>query len=152
MPPDDAPAPRPARLVEMTGGEAVVASLLARGVDRVAAIVDAGAKRARPIVMTTLAMAAGKLPSAYGVGDGGEFRSPMAVAVASGALPLCFRKGNTFIVTSPSNSGRVGWKPICFRTSKIAVSTGWSSSTPFTLISRPEKAKASSRSTTSFRE
>jgi multidrug efflux pump subunit AcrB len=68
---------------------------IARGVDRVAAIVDAGAKRARPIVMTTLAMAAGMLPSAYGVGDGGEFRSPMAVAViggliASTALSLIF--------------------------------------------------------------
>jgi multidrug efflux pump subunit AcrB len=59
---------------------------IARGVDRVAAIVDAGAKRARPIVMTTLAMAAGMLPSAYGVGDGGEFRSPMAVAVIGGLI------------------------------------------------------------------
>ena len=32
-----------------------------------------GRKRARPIIMTTIAMAAGMLPSAYGVGDGGEF-------------------------------------------------------------------------------
>jgi hydrophobe/amphiphile efflux-1 (HAE1) family protein len=59
---------------------------IARGVDRFAAIVDAGRKRARPIVMTTIAMAAGMLPSAYGVGDGGEFRSPMAIAVIGGLI------------------------------------------------------------------
>jgi hydrophobe/amphiphile efflux-1 (HAE1) family protein len=59
---------------------------IARGVDRLTAIVDAGAKRARPILMTTIAMAAGMLPSAYGVGDGGEFRSPMAIAVIGGLI------------------------------------------------------------------
>jgi hydrophobe/amphiphile efflux-1 (HAE1) family protein len=57
-----------------------------KGVDRLEAIVDAGRKRARPIVMTTIAMAAGMLPSAYGVGDGGEFRSPMAIAVIGGLI------------------------------------------------------------------
>ena len=57
-----------------------------KGVDRVHAIVDAGRKRARPIVMTTIAMAAGMVPSALGVGDGGEFRSPMAVAVIGGLI------------------------------------------------------------------
>src|SRR5690606_35876816 len=35
---------------------------------------------------TTLAMAAGMLPSAYALGDGGEFRSPMAIAVIGGLL------------------------------------------------------------------
>ena len=59
---------------------------IARGVDRLTAIVDAGRKRARPIIMTTIAMAAGMLPSAYGVGDGGEFRSPMAIAVVGGLI------------------------------------------------------------------
>ncbi len=57
-----------------------------RGVDRAAAIVDAGRKRARPIVMTTIAMAAGMMPSALGLGIGGEFRSPMAIAVIGGLL------------------------------------------------------------------
>ncbi len=56
------------------------------GVDRTAAILDAGHKRARPIVMTTIAMAAGMAPSALGVGAGGEFRSPMAIAVIGGLL------------------------------------------------------------------
>ncbi len=59
---------------------------IARGVDRTEALIDAGRKRARPIVMTTLAMAAGMLPSAYAFGDGGEFRAPMAIAVIGGLL------------------------------------------------------------------
>jgi len=59
---------------------------VARGKDRLTALLEAGHKRARPIVMTTIAMAAGMLPSAYGVGDGGEFRAPMAIAVIGGLL------------------------------------------------------------------
>ena len=57
-----------------------------KGVDRVEAVIDAGRKRARPIVMTTLAMVAGMVPSAMAFGDGGEFRSPMAIAVIGGLL------------------------------------------------------------------
>jgi hydrophobe/amphiphile efflux-1 (HAE1) family protein len=59
---------------------------IAKGVNRTEAIVDAGRKRARPIVMTTIAMAAGMLPSAMAFGDGGEFRSPMAIAVIGGLI------------------------------------------------------------------
>ena len=59
---------------------------IARGVDRVTSLVDAGRKRARPIIMTTLAMAAGMTPSAFAYGDGGEFRAPMAIAVIGGLL------------------------------------------------------------------
>jgi multidrug efflux pump subunit AcrB len=57
-----------------------------RGVPRTDAIVDAGRKRARPIVMTTIAMIGGMLPSAFGEGSGGEFRSPMAIAVIGGLM------------------------------------------------------------------
>ena len=56
------------------------------GVDRATAIVDAGRKRARPIVMTTIAMAAGMVPSAMALGIGGEFRAPMAIAVIGGLI------------------------------------------------------------------
>src|ERR1700680_3351922 len=49
-------------------------------------MIDAGMKRARPIVMTTIAMAAGMMPSALAVGAGGEFRSPMALAVIGGLV------------------------------------------------------------------
>jgi multidrug efflux pump subunit AcrB len=59
---------------------------MAKGVDRIAAIVDAGRKRARPIIMTTIAMAAGMMPSALALGAGGEFRAPMAIAVIGGLL------------------------------------------------------------------
>jgi multidrug efflux pump subunit AcrB len=54
--------------------------------DRQAAIIDAGQKRARPIIMTTVAMVAGMFPSALAFGAGGEFRSPMAIAVIGGLL------------------------------------------------------------------
>jgi multidrug efflux pump subunit AcrB len=57
-----------------------------RGTARTEAIVDAGRKRARPIVMTTIAMIAGMLPAAVGLDSGGEFRAPMAVAVIGGLL------------------------------------------------------------------
>jgi multidrug efflux pump subunit AcrB len=56
------------------------------GVDRSTAIIDAGRKRARPIIMTTIAMVAGMAPSALAFGSGGEFRSPMAIAIIGGLL------------------------------------------------------------------
>src|SRR5579872_1316589 len=56
------------------------------GKSREDAIIDAGMKRARPIVMTTVAMAAGMMPSALAFGAGGEFRSPMALAVIGGLI------------------------------------------------------------------
>ena len=59
---------------------------LRRGVPRRTAITEAGRKRARPIVMTTIAMIGGMFPSALALGDGGEFRSPMAIAVIGGLL------------------------------------------------------------------
>jgi len=59
---------------------------MAHGMKRDDAIVDAGQKRARPIIMTTIAMVAGMMPSALAFGAGGEFRSPMALAVIGGLL------------------------------------------------------------------
>ncbi len=50
------------------------------------AIMNACRERARPIVMTTAAMAAGMLPTAMGLGDGAEFRQPMAIAVIGGLI------------------------------------------------------------------
>ena len=57
-----------------------------RGMDRVKAVIEAGHKRAQPIVMTSIAMSAGMLPSALGVGEGGAFRAPMATAVIGGII------------------------------------------------------------------
>jgi Cu/Ag efflux pump CusA len=60
------------------------------GMHRIDAIIDAGRKRARPIVMTTIAMGAGMLPSAFGIGEGGSFRAPMAIAVIGGLIAATF--------------------------------------------------------------
>ncbi|WP_199554902.1 efflux RND transporter permease subunit [Sandaracinobacteroides hominis] len=56
------------------------------GVDRETAILDAGHKRAQPIVMTTVAMTAGMLPVALGLHGDSSFRAPMAIAVIGGLL------------------------------------------------------------------
>jgi multidrug efflux pump subunit AcrB len=56
------------------------------GKTRVAALLEAGHKRARPIVMTTVAMVAGMLPVAIGWGGDSDFRGPMAIAVIGGLI------------------------------------------------------------------
>nr|MDQ3388746.1 efflux RND transporter permease subunit [Gemmatimonadota bacterium] len=56
------------------------------GVERHQALVDAGAVRLRPIMMTTLAMIFGMLPIALAMGEGGGFRAPMARAVIGGLI------------------------------------------------------------------
>jgi HAE1 family hydrophobic/amphiphilic exporter-1 len=56
------------------------------GMHRFNALVEAGAVRLRPIMMTTLAMIAGMLPIALALGEGGEFRAPMARAVIGGLI------------------------------------------------------------------
>ena len=57
-----------------------------QGMGRFDSLIEAGHKRARPIVMTSIAMSAGMLPSALGVGEGGAFRAPMAIAVMGGII------------------------------------------------------------------
>jgi multidrug efflux pump subunit AcrB len=54
------------------------------GKDRMTALLESGHKRARPIVMTTVAMVAGMLPVALAIGD--AFRAPMAIAVIGGLI------------------------------------------------------------------
>jgi multidrug efflux pump subunit AcrB len=57
-----------------------------RGLNRRDALIDAGRKRARPIVMTTVAMIAGMVPIAIGLGADSDFRAPMAIAVIGGLV------------------------------------------------------------------
>ena len=57
-----------------------------RGMARTEALVDACHKRARPILMTSLAMGAGMLPIALGWGSDPSFRAPMAIAVIGGLI------------------------------------------------------------------
>ena len=56
------------------------------GKDRVTALMEAGHKRARPIVMTTVAMVAGMMPVAVQLYSGNQFRASMAIAVMGGLL------------------------------------------------------------------
>lgn len=63
---------------------------LKAGKSRMEALVEAGHKRAQPIVMTSVAMIAGMLPSALGWGEGSELRAPMAIAVIGGIISSTF--------------------------------------------------------------
>jgi HAE1 family hydrophobic/amphiphilic exporter-1 len=56
------------------------------GMSQRMAIMEACRERARPIIMTSMAMAAGMLPTALAIGKGSEFRQPMAVAVIGGLI------------------------------------------------------------------
>ncbi|HSA54391.1 MAG TPA: efflux RND transporter permease subunit [Gemmatimonadaceae bacterium] len=56
------------------------------GTERTQALIEAGAVRLRPIIMTTMAMIAGMLPVALALGEGGAFRAPMARAVIGGLI------------------------------------------------------------------
>ena len=58
----------------------------AQGVDREDALMHAGRVRLRPILMTTFALIAGMMPVAIGLGEGGEFYRPMAVAIIGGTI------------------------------------------------------------------
>jgi HAE1 family hydrophobic/amphiphilic exporter-1 len=57
-----------------------------QGVDREEALMHAGRVRLRPILMTTFALIAGMMPVAIGMGEGGEFYRPMAVAIIGGTI------------------------------------------------------------------
>jgi HAE1 family hydrophobic/amphiphilic exporter-1 len=56
------------------------------GVEREEALMTAGRKRLRPIIMTTFALIAGMMPVAIGIGEGSEFYRPMAVAIIGGTI------------------------------------------------------------------
>ncbi|MHB1936841.1 MAG: efflux RND transporter permease subunit [Acidiferrobacterales bacterium] len=61
--------------------------LQARGMDLIEALVSAGQRRLRPVLMTSLAAALGMVPLAYGAGVGAQMLQPLGVAVI-GALGL----------------------------------------------------------------
>jgi len=71
--------------------EYAVVSRRDRGMERAEALLDACKKRARPIVMTTMAMGAGMLPVALDLGMGdGSFRAPMSIVVIGGLITSTF--------------------------------------------------------------
>jgi multidrug efflux pump subunit AcrB len=60
------------------------------GLGRLEAVIDACHKRARPIIMTTIAMGAGMVPIALGIGTDPSFRAPMAIVVIGGLITSTF--------------------------------------------------------------
>jgi multidrug efflux pump subunit AcrB len=58
----------------------------AQGEEREEALMEAGRVRLRPILMTTFALIAGMMPVAIGLGEGGEFYRPMAIAIIGGTI------------------------------------------------------------------
>jgi HAE1 family hydrophobic/amphiphilic exporter-1 len=61
-----------------------------RGVSLRESLIEAGAIRLRPILMTTFALIAGMLPVAFGRGEGAQFRAPLGVAVIGGVITSTF--------------------------------------------------------------
>ncbi len=68
----------------------VVLARREHGLSRWEALLDACRKRARPIVMTTIAMGAGMMPIALGIGVDPSFRAPMAIVVIGGLITSTF--------------------------------------------------------------
>ena len=58
--------------------------------DRREAIIEAGRVRLRPILMTTLALIAGMIPVALGLGEGADFRAPLGRAIIGGTITSTF--------------------------------------------------------------
>jgi HAE1 family hydrophobic/amphiphilic exporter-1 len=54
------------------------------------ALIEAGAIRLRPILMTTFALIAGMLPVALGRGEGAQWRAPLGIAVIGGVITSTF--------------------------------------------------------------
>ena len=59
---------------------------MGKGIPKYEAIIDAGHKRAQPIVMTTVAMVAGMIPTALSLSGDGAWRAPMGVTVIGGLI------------------------------------------------------------------
>jgi multidrug efflux pump subunit AcrB len=79
------------------------------GLDRWNALLDACRKRARPIVMTTIAMGAGMLPIAIGIGTDPSFRAPMAIVVIGGLVTSTFLSLLVIPVVFTYVDDAIGW-------------------------------------------
>ncbi|MCE7795835.1 efflux RND transporter permease subunit [Sphingobium sufflavum] len=80
---------------------------MAKGVTKRDAIIDAGHKRAQPIVMTTVAMVAGMLPTALALSGDGAWRAPMGITVIGG---LTLSTLLTLLIVPPSFSLAIGFE------------------------------------------
>lgn len=78
-----------------------------KGVERKAAIIEAGGVRLRPILMTSVAIIAGMSPIALGWGEGGDFRAPLGRAVIGGVITSTFL---TLLVIPTAYDILAGWR------------------------------------------
>ncbi|WP_336957728.1 efflux RND transporter permease subunit [Sphingobium aquiterrae] len=78
---------------------------MGKGVPKWEAIVDAGHKRAQPIVMTTVAMVAGMVPTALSLSGDGAWRAPMGITVIGG---LVLSTALTLVIVPASFSLAIG--------------------------------------------
>ena len=65
---------------------AMINQLKHEGLSRIEAIIEAGGRRIRPIIMTSLTTILALLPLTFGFGEGAALRSPMALAVIGGLM------------------------------------------------------------------
>jgi multidrug efflux pump subunit AcrB len=79
------------------------------GLDRWHALLDACRKRARPIIMTTIAMGAGMMPIALGIGTDPSFRAPMAIVVIGGLITSTFLSLLVIPVVFTFVDDLIGW-------------------------------------------
>jgi len=85
----------------------VATEQMAEGKDAVAAALQAGLTRFRPVLMTALAMIIGMVPMALGLGDGGEQNAPLGRAVIGG---LIFATVSTLLFVPTFFSALHGYK------------------------------------------
>ncbi len=90
------------------------------GLTRWDALIDAASKRARPIVMTTIAMGAGMMPIALGIGVDPSFRAPMAVVVIGGLITSTFLSLLVVPVVFTYVDDVLAWSGRVFRRGKVA--------------------------------
>jgi multidrug efflux pump subunit AcrB len=106
-----------------------IRQMMARGMPMEQAVVEAGAVRLRPILMTTLTTVFGMLPLALGIGSGTEMMQPLAIAVVGGLTLSMFL--TLFVVPSAFLIFNRG----------AATAMAWLTGTPRPL-GRPEQAGA----------
>ncbi|HKJ92337.1 MAG TPA: efflux RND transporter permease subunit, partial [Longimicrobiales bacterium] len=117
----------------------------ARGLSREEAVVDAGAIRLRPILMTTLTTAFGMLPLALGIGQGSEMMQPLAIAVVGGltvsTLLTLFVVPSAYLIFNTA-AERLGIWITGGRTGRAAQATPAATPAAAPAVSRPAPGEA----------
>ncbi len=98
------------------------------GDDATTALLKAGPRRLRPILMTSAAMVIGMVPTALGRGTGSEFRGPMAIAVIGGVITSTFLTLLVVPVVFVAVE-KLRWAPL-FRSRPVSASTALAAAPP----------------------